>query len=137
MRYSMFEKTKDELILVSRILLMILFIVFGWEKMTGFSGTVEHLAAIGTPAPTLAAIVAVVFEVPLAIAILVGFYTRPVAFLYAFYTIATALIGHQFWKLTGIAAVGSEINFFKNVSIMGGLFLLCVTGPGKYSFDKK
>jgi putative oxidoreductase len=29
------------------------------------------------------------------------------------------------------------INFYKNVSIMGGLLLLCVTGPGRFSVDGK
>jgi putative oxidoreductase len=29
------------------------------------------------------------------------------------------------------------INFYKNVSIIGGLLLLSVTGPGKYSFDRR
>jgi len=29
------------------------------------------------------------------------------------------------------------INFYKNISVMGGLLLLCVTGPGRYSIDRK
>jgi putative oxidoreductase len=28
------------------------------------------------------------------------------------------------------------INFYKNISIIGGLLLLFVTGPGKYSIDR-
>jgi putative oxidoreductase len=39
--------------------------------------------------------------------------------------------------MTGDAFRANEINFFKNVSIMGGLLLLCVTGPGKYSLERK
>jgi putative oxidoreductase len=31
----------------------------------------------------------------------------------------------------------SMINFYKNISIVGGLLLLSVTGPGKYSLDKR
>ncbi len=27
------------------------------------------------------------------------------------------------------------INFYKNVSIAGGMLLLCLIGPGKYSLD--
>ncbi|WP_347557197.1 DoxX family protein [Robbsia sp. KACC 23696] len=137
MRYALFDKQKDELILLARVLLMILFVLFGFHKLTGFSGTVGYMASLGNPAPTLAAIIAVVFEFFFGIAIIVGFYTRPIAFLLALYTLATAMIGHQFWKQTGMAAMGNEINFFKNVAIMGGLFLLAVTGPGKYSIDRK
>ena len=29
------------------------------------------------------------------------------------------------------------INFYKNVSIIGGLLLLALTGPGRYSLDRK
>jgi putative oxidoreductase len=137
MRYTLLGNKKDELILVARVLLMILFVMFGFNKLTGFSGTVGYMASLGTPAPTIAAVIAVVFEFFLGLAIVVGFYTRPIALLLALYTLGTALIGHQFWKMTGMAAMGNEINFFKNVSIMGGLILLAVTGPGKYSIDRK
>ena len=36
MRYTLFEQRKDELILIARVLLMILFLIFGWSKLTGF-----------------------------------------------------------------------------------------------------
>jgi len=29
------------------------------------------------------------------------------------------------------------INFYKNISIMGGLTLLAVTGPGKFALQRK
>jgi putative oxidoreductase len=29
------------------------------------------------------------------------------------------------------------INFYKNVSIAGGLLLLVIAGPGRYSLDKR
>jgi putative oxidoreductase len=29
------------------------------------------------------------------------------------------------------------IHFYKNISIIGGLLLLCVTGAGKYSIDRR
>jgi putative oxidoreductase len=39
--------------------------------------------------------------------------------------------------MVGADHYANMINFYKNVSIMGGLLLLCVTGPGKYSIDRK
>ena len=137
MRYTLFEQRKDELILVARVLLMILFVIFGWSKLTGFSGTVGFMTTEGAPFPTVSAIIAVVMEFFVGIAIVIGFYTRPLALILALYTLGTALIGHHFWTMTGDAYMANMINFYKNISIMGGLLLLCVTGAGKYSVDRR
>jgi putative oxidoreductase len=136
-RYTLFDRRKDEAILIARVLLMILFVLFGWSKLTGFTGTVAIMVAEGAPLPTVAAIVAVVMEFFVGIAIVLGFYTRPLALLLALYTLAAAVIGHHYWTMLDGDRVTNMINFYKNVSIMGGLLLLCITGPGKYSIDRK
>ena len=137
MRYTLFENRKDELILAARILLMLLFVIFGWSKLTGFSGTVDYMAHTGAPLPALSAVIAVVMELVVGLAIVVGFHTRPVALLLALYTLGTALIAHHYWTMSGMEQYMNMINFYKNVSIIGGLLLLCVTGAGKYSIDRK
>jgi putative oxidoreductase len=138
MRYTtLFEDRKNELLLVARILLMILFVMFGWSKLTDFSVTVAYMARVGAPVPTLAAIIAVVMEFAVGIAIVVGFYARPLAFALAIYTLGTAIIGHHYWNMTGMERYANLVNFYKNISIIGGLLLLTVTGPGKYSLDRK
>ncbi|WP_266168767.1 DoxX family protein [Dyella subtropica] len=137
MRYTLFENRKDELLLVARILLMILFLTFGGMKIADFSTTVTYMTSTGLPAPALATIIAVLMEFVVGIALLLGFYTRPLAILLAFYTFATALIGHPYWNMTGIDQYWGMINFYKNISIVGGLLLLCITGPGRYSLDKR
>ncbi len=137
MRYTLLENRKNEVILIARILMMILFVMFGWAKMTGFSGTVAYMASTGAPVPTISAMIAVVMEFGVGIALVVGFYTRPLAVLLALYTLGTAIIGHHFWNMTGAEQYANMINFYKNISIIGGLLLLVVTGPGKYSFDKR
>ncbi|WP_274873888.1 DoxX family protein, partial [Serratia marcescens] len=60
-----------------------------------------------------------------------------IAVIFALYVLGTAFIGHPFWKMTGMEMMGNEINFFKNISIIGGLLLLAVTGAGRYSLDYK
>ena len=137
MRYTLFENRRDELILIARILLMVLFLIFGWSKLTGYSGTVAYMAKAGAPIPALSAAIAVVMEVFVGIAIVLGFYTRPLAFVFAIYTLGTAFIGHPFWTMADGERMANMINFYKNVSIMGGLLLLCVTGPGRYSLDRR
>lgn len=137
MRYNLFGQGNDVVLLVSRILLAALFVLFGWAKITGFSGTVDYMAHVGAPAPMLSAVIAVVMEFVVGILIIVGFYTRPLAVLLALYTIATAIIGHHFWNMTGADQMANMINFYKNVSIAGGLLALAVTGPGRFSIDRK
>jgi putative oxidoreductase len=134
---TMGDDSKDGVILLSRILLMILFIIFGWLKLTNFAGTVTAMEGYGTPMPYLAAIVSVVVEFVFGIALIVGLFTRPIAVIFAVYVLGTAIIGHSYWNMTGAEMMGNEINFYKNISIIGGLLLLAITGAGRYSLDNK
>jgi putative oxidoreductase len=125
----------DELILAARLLLTALFLIFGWRKLKDFSGTVSQMVQLGVPVPALAAGVATFMELPVAFAVAVGAFTRPLALLMFSYTLGTALIGHRYWTMTGADRVDSMDSFYKNLSIMGGFLLLYVTGAGKYSID--
>ena len=131
------EKIRDEVILLARILLAALFFRFGWSKLLDYSGTVDFMSHDGAPVPPLAAVIAIVMEFFGSIAIILGVYTRPLAILLALYTLATAFIGHNFWTMTGADRIGAMINFYKNLSIMGGFLLLYVQGAGKYSIDAR
>ena len=137
MRYTLFEHQRDLIILIARVLLVILFIITGWAKLTHFSDTVAYMTAESAPLPMIAAAIAVLMEFFAGIALLVGFFTRPVAFLLALFTLGTALIGHHYWTMVEPDRAMNMINFYKNLSIMGGLLLLSVTGPGKYSIDRR
>jgi putative oxidoreductase len=74
-------------------------------------------------------------EVAVAFAIAIGAFTRPAAALMALYSLGTALIGHRYWTVKGAEYVDSLEGFYKDLSIMGGFLLLCITGGGKYSID--
>jgi putative oxidoreductase len=125
----------DELILAARLLLATLFLIFGWRKLTDYSGTVSQMVQLGVPTPVLATLVAIFMELPVAFAIAVGAFTRPSAVLMALYALGTALIGHRYWTVKGADYVDSLDGFYKDLSIMGGFLLLAMTGAGKYSID--
>lgn len=137
MQAATMQRRKDAVILLARILLMILFVPAGWGKMIHFGGTVALMGHLGLPLPLLAAIIAVVMELPVGLAIVVGIYTGPLAVLLAIYTLAAGFIGHHYWTMVGPERMGNMINFYKNVAICGGLLLLWVTGAGKYSLDRR
>jgi putative oxidoreductase len=131
------DKVRDPALLLGRILLVVLFLIFGWGKLTDFSGTMSYFVHDGLPFPALATLIAIVMEFLVGVLIVLGFLTRPLALLLALYTLATALIGHPYWSITGAAQLGAEINFYKNISIIGGLIVLYVTGAGRYALDPK
>ena len=131
----MINDINDELILAARLFLTTLFLIFGWRKLRDYSGTVSQMVQLGAPMPGLAAAIAIFMELPVAFAVAVGAFTRPLALLMVFYTLGTAFIGHRYWKLTGKDQVDSMDSFYKNLSIMGGFLLLFITGAGKYSID--
>ena len=133
---AMIERNKDSLILVARVLLMVLFVLFGWAKLTNFGATIGYMASLGAPIPPLSAAIAVAMEFVVAIALILGVFTRPLALVFMLYTLGTALIGHHYWTLDGADRMMNMINFYKNISIMGGLLLLAITGPGKFAIQR-
>jgi putative oxidoreductase len=125
----------DGVILAARLLLAALFLIFGWRKLMDRPGTVSRMVQDGAPLPVLATAVAIFMELPVAVAVAVGAFTRPSAVLLALYTLGSALIAHRYWTLTGVNKIDSMESFYKNLSIMGGLLLLYITGAGQYSID--
>ena len=129
------ERIRDVIILVARILLVVLFVVLGWSKLSDYSGTASHMAHVGIPIPSVAtwwrwwsssSSRSQSFSGP-----------GPLALLLALYTLATALIAHHFWTMEGDARYDNAIDFYRNISIFGGLLLLYVTGAGSYSVDAR
>jgi len=127
---------RDVLLLLARILLVILFIMFGWKKIVDFPGTIAFMGSEGAPAPIISAAISVVMELFVGVAILVGFQTRALALLLALYTIGTGIIGHHYWTMTGGEQINNMIHFYKNIAIAGGLLALCAAGPGRFSIDR-
>ncbi len=131
----MINDINDGIILAARLFLATLFLIFGWRKLRDYSGTVSQIVQDGAPMPALAAAVAIFMELPVALAVAVGAFTRPSAALLALYTLGTSLIEHRYWTTSSADQLDSMESFYKNLSIMGGFLLLYITGAGKYSID--
>ena len=131
----MLNGINDEVILAARLFLATLFLIFGWRKLTDYSGTVSQMVQDRVSMPVLAATVAIFMELPVAFAVAIGAFTRASAVLLTLYTLGTSLIEHRYWTTTGPDQVASMEGFYKNLSIIGGFLLLHITGAGKYSID--
>ena len=131
------ETASDAILLAARIFLVLLFLIFGWQKLTGFGGTVAYFSHTGVPLPQIAAAVAVTMEFFVGLAIALGLFTRPWRSYWRFTRWARRSSGIISGSMSGASRIENEINFFKNVSIIGGLLLLYVTGAGRFSVDHK
>lgn len=118
--------------LISRILLSILFIPAGFGKLSNIGGTAGFFAGLGLPVPTVTVVVVGLIELLGGLAILIGFKTRYAAILLGIFSIASALVAHLVpWDQA------NQINFFKNLAIAGGFFVLAQHGAGALSVDAK
>jgi len=123
--------------LLGRILIALLFIPAGIKKATGFDGTVAYIASKNLPLPQVAAAGTIIVEVLVGLAFLVGFKTRLAALIIAVFTVAAAVIFHNYWAMEGQAAMVNQIMFFKNLAIAGGLLAFIGFGPGGFSVDNR
>ena len=125
------KSARDTELLLGRILIAVLFLPAGIEKITGWPGIVHYIAHLGGPVPLLAGIVAVLCEVLVAALILLGVWVRPLSAVLAIYTIGTALIAHRYWDMHPPASIAAHTNFYKNLAIAGGLLALSAAGSGR------
>ena len=125
----------DAILLAARVLLTALFLIFGWRKLTDQAGTVKQMQHLGVPLPVVAAAVSTFMELPVAFAVTLGAFGRLTALLMALYTVGTAFFGHRYWTVPAADRVESMDGFYKDLAIVGGFLLLCLTGPGRYSID--
>ena len=129
--------TQDVIALVGRILIAYLFIPAGFGKLMGFAGTVGYVASSGLPLPQVGAAIAILVELGVGIAFLLGYKTRIAAIVLAVFTVLAAVFFHKYWAVPEAMKMMQQINFNKNIAIAGGLLALAAFGPGRLSIDKR
>jgi putative oxidoreductase len=129
--------TQDVIALVGRILIAYLFIPAGFGKLMGFAGTVGYVASSGLPLPQVGAAVAILVELGVGIAFLLGYKTRVAAIVLAVFTVLAAVFFHKYWAVPEAMKMMQQINFNKNIAIAGGLLGFAAFGPGRLSVDKR
>lgn len=116
--------------LIGRILLVLIFLKSGIGKIGNFEGTAQYMAKYGMPLTTFFLIGAIFFELVGSITVILGYFTRFGAILLIIFLIPTTLIFH-----TNFSDPIQQIHFLKNVSMLGGYFILLGAGPGPLSLD--
>jgi putative oxidoreductase len=126
--------------LAARVIIGLFFIIAGIGKIGtgfglggGFAGTAGYIASVGLPFPELLVMAAIVIEIGGGALVLLGWHTGLGAGMLAFTAVFTAIFFHG-----QVGDPMQRIQFFKNLSIAGGLIYMMVYGPGSgMSCDKK
>lgn len=113
-----------------RVLISLIFVMAGLNKIGGYAGTQGYMESMGVPGVLLPLVIA--FEVGAGLAVILGWQTRVAAFLLAGFSVLSAVIFH--------ADLGNQaqfIMFAKNIAIAGGFLFLVAHGPGAYALDNR
>ena len=113
-----------------RLLMSVIFIMAGINKIGGYEGTQGYMQAMGVPGMLLPAVIAL--EIGAGAALLIGWKARIFAFLLAGFTLLSAILFHN-----NFGDQTQMIMFMKNLAIAGGLLFVLGLGPGEWSLDKK
>lgn len=115
---------------LGRVLLSLIFIISGIAKVMDPAGTIAYIESAHLPLPQVAYGVALIVELGLGLALLLGFKAQLAAAGIALFTFVTALMFHS-----NMADPVQVIMFLKNITIIGGLLVVIAFGPGGYSVD--
>ena len=115
---------------LGRILLSIIFLIEGMNKIFNYESTIEYMENFNVP--EYLAIPAIIVEILFHLLLIVGYQTKISALVLAIFTLATALIFH-----TDFTSQMQLTSFLKNFAIAGGFLIIFVNGAGKYSIDHK
>jgi putative oxidoreductase len=123
--------------LVGRVLLALIFVLSGLSKLGGFSGTVGYIQSVGLPAAQLLAVIAIIFELGGGLLLVLGWKARWGAAALFVFTFLAAVLFHAYWAAAPDQAMMQQIQFMKNITIMGGLLYVVVYGSGPLSLEKR
>jgi putative oxidoreductase len=115
---------------IGRVLLALMFVLAGFNKISTYSGVQGYMESVGVPGALLPVVIAL--ELIGGLILMLGWHTRLTAFLLAGFTILATLIFHS-----NIGDQTQFLFFMKNLSIAGGLLLVVSHGAGPYSVDNR
>jgi len=116
--------------LAGRILIATMFVISGFDKISGYEGTAGWMQSMGVPGMLLPLVIAL--EIGGGLAVIVGWQTRIAALALAGFCIATALIFHS-----NLADQMQYFLFMKNFALAGGFLFLVANGPGTIALETR
>lgn len=118
-----------------RIFVALIFLGSGINKVQNFAATQTKMAEVGIPAPGLLLPLAILFLLVGSLSLILGFRVRIGSGLLIVFLILATLFFHDFWTFEGAARQMQQIQFMKNLGLLGGLLLVAANGPGEWSLE--
>jgi putative oxidoreductase len=115
--------------LSGRILLGLMFVSAGVDKIGGYAGTQGYMESMGVPGGVLPLVIAL--EIGAGLAVMLGILARISALALAGFTLVAAVVFHA-----DFADQMQSILFWKNVAIAGGFLMVAAHGPGTWTLPK-
>jgi putative oxidoreductase len=112
------------------------FLQSGYDKLTNFDRTVKLMMSKDMPVPEILLVPAIVILLGGGVLLLVGFKARWAALALILFMIPATLYFHSFWAYPEAQFVNQFHHFFKNLAIIGSLFMILGMGSGGMSLDQ-
>jgi putative oxidoreductase len=116
----------DHGLTAARLLLAIVFLYSGVEKIVYFEAGLEEVRGFGLPWPRLCLALTIVTQLTGGILVATGYLAWLGALLLAGFTFAATLLGHRFWLFQGERFRHELTTTLEHVAIIGGLLLVGV-----------
>jgi putative oxidoreductase len=137
------ESLRDVTALVGRILLALIFVLSGLNKVMNINATAGYMMQAGISANLLhpALYLSIAVELGCGLLVMFGLQARFAALIIFLWLIPVTLLFHvagyfhAAQQHQAMAALTQQIMYLKNISMMGGLLLLAAMGPGRLSID--
>ena len=124
------HETKNLTLLAARVLLALIFLAAGANKLSQVGSTVSYMQSMGVAGFLLPAVIAL--ELGGGLAIMLGAFTRTAAVLLAVFCVVAGALFHRNFADPIQAAM-----FMKNIAIAGGFLALMAAGPGSLIMDSR
>lgn len=121
-------------VLLGRIFYSVIFVIASVGLFS--KEPIGYAAAKGVPLPSIAVPLAGVVALLGGLSVLLGYKAKLGAWLLVLFLVPVTLSMHNFWAVQDAATAQLEqINFMKNVSMLGAAFLIAYFGAGPLSVD--
>lgn len=114
--------------LAGRLMVGLLFVWAGIDKIQGWPNALQEVAGAGLPLPALTLALTIALQVLGGGAIMLGRWLRASCWALAGFTALATVLYHGFWTQAGAARHGELITFMEHVCMVGGLLVLSTLG---------